>query len=76
MTFGNRTLSIHLVRGVLGMAAFVAAFRGYDQIGWPALLLLAPSLWLFKGCPMCWTVGLFETAAYRIFASTEKPPPV
>jgi hypothetical protein len=71
MVFGNRTILIHLVRGSLGFAALFAAVGCYDVIGWPALLMLPVVLWAFKGCPMCWTVGLFETVAAAIFKRSE-----
>ncbi|WP_425228470.1 hypothetical protein [Sphingomonas sp.] len=66
MTFGNRSLTVHLARGIIGTVALIAALRGYDMIGWPALLLAGVTVWAFKGCPMCWTVGLIETAAFKI----------
>jgi len=71
MAFGNRTILIHLVRGGLGFAALYAAIDCYDVIGWPALLMLGVALWALKGCPMCWTIGLFETAAAAIFRKSE-----
>lgn len=71
MTFGNRTLAIHLLRGLLGLAALVTAVRGYDAIGWPALLLVGVTFWALKGCPVCWTIGLAETIAYRFLAHAE-----
>lgn len=70
-TFGNSTLLLHLARGILGFGALVLALKGYDIYGWPALLLLAVSLWALKGCPVCWTIGLFETVAFKILALAE-----
>jgi hypothetical protein len=32
---------------------------------WPSLVLLPLSLYLLRGCPVCWTIGLFETIAMR-----------
>ncbi len=68
MTFGNRSLAVHLVRGAVG----VAALRGYDTVGWPALLLLGVTLWAFKGCPICWTIGLAETVAFKVLAAEDR----
>jgi hypothetical protein len=66
MAFGNRSLVNHLARGVLGFGALMAALKGYDLFGWPALLLIVVSVWALKGCPICWTIGLFETAAATV----------
>ena len=71
MAFGNRSLGLHLARGVVGVGALVLALRGYDVIGWPALLLVGVTLWMLKGCPVCWTIGLFETLAFKIFAAAD-----
>jgi hypothetical protein len=70
MTFGSSSLTIHVTRGVIGVALIVAAFVLFDVIGWPALLLLGGTVWAFGGCPACWTVGLFETIAARV----HRPP--
>jgi hypothetical protein len=61
--FASRSLSVHLLRGVVGVAAAVLALKGYFIIGWPAFLLLPVTPWMFRGCPMCWLSGLFETLA-------------
>ena len=65
LRFGNRSLAIHLLRGVLGLSALLGSLWGAVNLGWPALLLLPVGLWLLKGCPMCWTQVLFETLAWR-----------
>lgn len=67
MAFGNRSLMVHLARGGLGFGALVAALKGYEIIGWPALLLIGVSIWALKGCPICWSIGLFETVAAKVF---------
>ncbi len=65
LRFGNRSLAVHLARGVLGLAALLAGLWEAVNLGWPALLLIPAGVWLLKGCPMCWTQGLFETLAWR-----------
>ena len=45
---GDRSLSLHLARGVLAAAALWAAFHFYAVIGWPALLLIAVTLWMLS----------------------------
>lgn len=69
MTFGNRSLAVHLARGVAGAIALALALRGYGTVGWPALLLVGVTLWAFKGCPICWTIGLVETLAFKVLAT-------
>jgi hypothetical protein len=32
----------------------------------PSLVLLPLSLYLLRGCPICWTMGLFETIVMKI----------
>lgn len=66
--FASRTLPAHLIRGAIGIAAIVLAV-GLAQgsttlsgtLGSLGLGLVA--LVAFRGCPMCWTVGLIETSA-------------
>ena len=67
MAFGNQSLMVHLARGGLGLGALFLALKGYEIIGWPALLLIGVSIWALKGCPVCWTIGLFETIATKVF---------
>ena len=76
MTFGSRSLVVHLVRGAIGAASLALALRSYDIIGWPALALVAVTLWAFRGCPICWTIGLVETVAFKVLASHEQLEPV
>lgn len=71
MAFGNRSLSIHVVRGAIGLGALIIALKGYDIVGWPALLLIGVSVWALKGCPICWTIGLFETLAAKVFMAVD-----
>jgi hypothetical protein len=62
---GSKSLTEHLVRGLVGFAALVGAF----------LVMLHESLWsiplaalgvvLLRGCPTCWMVGLMETVTAR-----------
>ena len=71
MIFGSSSLVTHLGRGILGMLALAAGLRGYDVVGWPSLLLLGVTLWALRGCPVCWTIGLFETIAFKVFGSVD-----
>ena len=71
MAFGNRSLALHVLRGVLGFGSLVLALKGYDIVGWPALLLMGIAVWALKGCPICWTIGLFETLAAKVLMSAD-----
>jgi hypothetical protein len=61
MVLGSRSIAVHLARGILG-AGFLAAALQYASIwGWWAMLPALAALVCFRGCPMCWTIGLVET---------------
>ncbi len=71
MTFGNRSIRIHLARGLAGFAALAVALRTMNSSLWPALIFLGLALWMLRGCPVCWTVGLFETIVMKIHRGAE-----
>jgi hypothetical protein len=66
MVFGNRSVSIHLARGIGGFSALGATLATMNETLWPSLVLLPVSLFLLRGCPICWTIGLFETIVMRV----------
>jgi hypothetical protein len=66
MIFGNKTLALHLLRGGLGFGALSASLATANTTIWPTLVLMPFALWMLKGCPICWTIGLFETVALRL----------
>ena len=63
--FASRTVMRHLLRGAAGLLAVAGALlmlRGGGPLGVIGTLPpLALAVILFRGCPMCWTVGLIET---------------
>lgn len=64
--FASVGLAEHLARGALGIAALAAAlWAAWHLPGpWPTPLSLGlgvVSLVAFRGCPVCWTIGLVET---------------
>ena len=71
MVFGNRTLAIHLARGLVGIGAMAASILTMDRHWWPSLVLLPVAVWMLKGCPVCWLVGLFETLAHAVLRRSE-----
>src|SRR4051812_29351013 len=71
MIFGNRTIGLHLLRGALGLAALYMSFSTFRGSTWGTLIFLGAALFLLKGCPMCWTLGLIETIAMTIHRRSE-----
>jgi hypothetical protein len=63
--FASRSVPAHLLRGVLGLIAFVAAFALVGIVGPASLLLLIVAGLAWRGCPTCWAVGLTRTKACR-----------
>jgi hypothetical protein len=63
--FCSRSISVHLLRG-LGAVALVALaiMVGGDHL-WLVPPLVIGALVLMRGCPMCWLMGLVETATLR-----------
>ena len=66
MVFGNRSILVHLAKGVAGFVALGFALDGMNRSIWPSILLLPIAMFFFQGCPICWTIGLFETVIMRI----------
>ncbi len=63
--FASASLLEHLARGALGMGAIATAIwlGSLDGVWWAlpvALPLAGLALLAFRGCPMCWTIGLAE----------------
>jgi hypothetical protein len=66
--FASRTLIEHILRGAVGIGALWLAVTIAATDPWSSLVLGALVLLAFRGCPICWTIGLFET-----FAKIRKP---
>jgi hypothetical protein len=63
--FCSRSISVHLMRGLGAVALLtIAAVFGPERI-WLLPPLLLGAFVLLRGCPMCWLIGLIETAAAR-----------
>ena len=58
--FASASLLGHLLRGVIGAALL---WWAWTHQAWPLAGLVAAALALlaWRGCPMCWTLGLLET---------------
>ena len=63
--FASNTLLEHALRGLVGIGAvwYAVLITTVHPLG--ALAPGALALLAFRGCPMCWTVGLVETASQR-----------
>lgn len=67
----SKSLPGHLARGAVGITAVVLAVmlaQGSTTLSGTlgSLGLGVVALVAFRGCPMCWTIGLFETVARRL----------
>lgn len=72
MTFGNKSLTMHLLRGAAGLGAVAVSLATVNQTWWPTLVLMPFAVWMLRGCPMCWTVGLFESIAHKIHQRADR----
>jgi len=70
--FGNKTLRVHFLRGLLGFVALYVSLSAVPRTIWPSLVLLLVALYLLKGCPMCWTMGLIETIVMTVHKRQER----
>lgn len=61
MTFASATVLRHLLRGVVGLAAFIAGFAVLASHGAVGLIGLAVAAVAWRGCPTCWALGLLQT---------------
>ena len=58
--FSSRSLSEHILRGILAFGAVILAVR-YEALVWPLFVFLPAAFLLWRGCPACWALGLYET---------------
>ena len=63
--FGSRSVTAHLARGVVAATAAGSALPNLSAHPVLALGGFAVAIIAMRGCPMCWTVGLFETILRR-----------
>jgi hypothetical protein len=62
----SKTLLEHIGRGVLGVAAIALAIKMTALSFVASLVLMALALFAFRGCPVCWTIGLVGTCQQRL----------
>ncbi|MEU6239392.1 hypothetical protein [Kitasatospora sp. NPDC047058] len=61
--YASKSLSGHIVRGVVGFGSLVGSVALLPVAGPVSLLLLPVGLLALRGCPMCWTIGLIQTVS-------------
>jgi hypothetical protein len=64
--FASDTLVEHILRGAIGIGALWLAVAIAASHPWSSLALGGLVLLAFRGCPICWTIGLFETAWQKL----------
>ena len=64
--FGNKSVWVHLLRGALGLLSLFCALVLVERSTWFGLACLPSAIFLLKGCPMCWLVGLGETIVMKV----------
>lgn len=70
--FSSRTLTEHIIRGILAFGAIALAVR-YEALVWPLFVFLPAAFLLWRGCPACWTLGLYETVKNKFDRATNSP---
>ncbi len=63
--FASESLTGHLLRGALGIWLLVWAVQHQTQGALPWVAAFG-ALLAFRGCPMCWTIGLVESVLLKI----------
>jgi hypothetical protein len=71
--FSSRTLAEHLLRGAVGIAALVLAVRISGSHPLLAIGLAVGMVAAFRGCPICWTMGLIDTLHTLKTAGQNRP---
>jgi uncharacterized membrane protein (DUF441 family) len=69
--FASRTLLEHLIRGTIAFSALAWALQHQDSV-LASIVAFAIALIAFRGCPMCWSIGLVETLGQRLIKSGKR----
>jgi hypothetical protein len=64
--FASRSITAHLLRGVVAALLLPWAIANASSQPAMALVSAAAAVVAMRGCPMCWTVGLIDTIAARL----------
>ncbi len=60
----NTSVTTQVARGVLAVACIAGAIMLVPRF-WPAIGLFAVAVYLMRGCPACWLMGLIEAIESR-----------
>lgn len=60
----STSVTAQLIRGALAAASTAGAIVLTPHF-WPAVVLFALAIYLMRGCPACWLVGLLEAIQVR-----------
>ena len=71
MYFGSSSIRLHLLKGLLGFAGLYVSLATVSHHAWPSVVLLPVVVYLFKGCFVCWTIGLIETIVMTVHKYNE-----
>jgi hypothetical protein len=63
--FASTRLGAHLIRGVIAFAALYWAVVHHQAQPVSAIAAGVVALIAFRGCPLCWSIGLAETVWER-----------
>jgi hypothetical protein len=63
--FASESVIGHLLRGGAAVLLLAWAMRHQQQTGLSLLAALG-ALLVFRGCPVCWTIGLFESVMQKV----------
>ncbi|RSD30562.1 hypothetical protein EJA03_13385 [Vibrio pectenicida] len=65
--FASRSLLEHIARGSGGLSLLWVAIKLSSTHPVISIFVGILTLYLLRGCPICWAIGLFETS-YRTYA--------
>jgi hypothetical protein len=68
--FCSSSIWEHVLRGLGAGTLIACALYFGSEMPLPSLAMFGGALFLMRGCPMCWLVGLFETMANRFRKQT------
>ena len=68
--FASRSITAHILRGALAAALLTWAWLNQSSHPLFAGAALVVAVVAMRGCPTCWTVGLFETITHRLGRQT------
>ena len=64
----SNTLIEHLARGAIGIGSLAVALHVSADHPLLAFALGVLALFAFRGCPVCWAVGLIKTVYSKFFS--------